>query len=147
MSRTHDGRVSALEGVALFRGCSRKEFQALAGITTEIGIPAGRVLCREGDVGRECFIVAEGQAKVTIGDDDVATVGPGGVVGEMALLDGGPRVATVTAVSDMEVLVLSRPEFDRLLDEFPKVSRRMLEAFAARLRGADAELHHGKLAT
>jgi CRP-like cAMP-binding protein len=147
MLKTHDARAHALEGVTLFRGCSKKELQALARITTEVAVPEGRVLCREGDYGQECFIIISGEAGVTIGADDVATIGPGGVVGEMALLDGGPRVATVTALTEMDLLVLSRSEFDRLLDDFPKVSRRMLEAFAARLRGADAALHEGKLGT
>ena len=71
----------------------------------------------------------------------MTTIGPGGFFGEMALLDGGPRVATVTAKTDMRLLSLSRGEFTTLLADVPSVSRKMLEAVGARLRLADAQLH------
>ena len=67
MLKTHDARAHALEGVTLFRGCSKKELQALARITTEVAVPEGRILCREGEYGQECFIVIVGEAGVTIG--------------------------------------------------------------------------------
>ena len=71
----------------------------------------------------------------------MTTIGPGGFFGEMALLDGGPGVATVTAKTDMRLLSLSRGEFTTLLADVPSVSRKMLEAVGARLRLADAQLH------
>ena len=81
------------------------------------------MLCQEGKSGNECFVVIEGEAAVTIGGDEVTTIGPGGFFGEMALLDGGPRVATVTATTDMRLLSLSRGEFTTLLADVPSVSR------------------------
>ncbi len=128
MLKKQDPRVEKLAAVSLFRGCSQSELRALAGITTEIDAPAGKVLCQEGKSGNECFVVMEGEAAVTIGGDDVTTIGPGGFFGEMALLDGGPRVATVTATTDMRLLSLSRGEFTTLLADVPSVSRKMLEA-------------------
>ncbi len=141
MLKKQDGRVEKLAGVSLFRGCSQSELKALAGITTEVEAAAGKVLCQEGKSGNECFVVIEGEAAVTIGGDEVTTIGPGGFFGEMALLDGGPRVATVTAKTDMRLLSLSRGEFTTLLADVPSVSRKMLEAVGARLRLADAQLH------
>jgi CRP/FNR family cyclic AMP-dependent transcriptional regulator len=145
MSLRHDALSDHLAQVSLFGGCTRKELQKLASITTETGVPAGRVLCQEGEIGTEFFVVVEGTATVTIAGDYVATVGPGGFFGEMALLDGGARVATVTAITDMQVLVMSRREFVTLLAAVPTVSRRMLEALGARLRTADVQLYAHRL--
>lgn len=145
MFRKSDVRVEKLAGVSLFRSCSQAELRELAGITNELDVTAGTVLCHEGAAGRECYIVLDGQATVTINGDHICTVGAGGFFGEMALLDGGPRVATVTATSDMRLLVLSRSEFTTLLTDVPSVSRRMLVSVGARLRLADAQLHPARV--
>jgi CRP-like cAMP-binding protein len=141
VSLKHDSTIDHLAQVSLFRGCTRKELHKLWSITTPAHLPAGRVVCEEGQPGHEFFVVVDGQATVTIGGDQVNAIGPGGFFGEMALLDGGPRVATVTAATDMDVLVMSRREFVTLLADVPTVSRRMLEALGARLRTADRQLH------
>jgi CRP/FNR family transcriptional regulator, cyclic AMP receptor protein len=145
MLKKRDARVERLASVSLFRSCTQSELRELAGITTELDAPAGTVFCHEGATGSDCFVVVEGDADVTIGGEHVCTVGPGGFFGEMALLDGGPRVATVTAKSDMRLLVLSRQEFAALLTRVPAVSRRMLAAIGARLRLADARLYAGRV--
>lgn len=137
----HNAEADHLAQVRLFGGCTRKELQELASITTGVDIHAGQVLCQEGHVGSEFFVVATGDATVTIDGDYVATIGPGEFFGEMALLDGGRRGATVTATTDMHVLVMSRHEFVVLLADVPTVSRRMLEALSSRLRTADMQLH------
>ena len=141
MSIRHNAQADDLAPVSLFGGCTRKEFQELASITTGVDIHAGQVVCREGQVGREFFVVVRGNATVTIAGDYVATIGPGGFFGEMALLDGGRRGATVTAATDMRLLVMSRHEFVILLADVPTVSRRMLEVLSSRLRTADTQLH------
>ena len=141
----HDAKVDHLAKVKLFRGCTRRELEALARITTDVTVPAGKVLCREGEIGHECFIVVEGEATVSIDGDHVATVGSGGFFGELALLDGGQRVATVTASTEMELYVLNNGEFYALLNDVPTVSRRMLEALGARLREADSQLHGSRV--
>jgi CRP/FNR family transcriptional regulator, cyclic AMP receptor protein len=136
----HDSKIDHLATIPPFRRCTRRQLLRLAQLTTELDAARGAVLCREGDVGRECFIVRDGEATVTIDGEQIATIGPGGVVGELALLDGEPRVATVTAATDMRLLVLSRPEFNQVLAEIPTVSRGILESVGARLRAADARL-------
>ena len=139
MARKHDVRIDRLSQVTLFRACSPAELRELAGITTELDVAAGDVLCTEGQVGRDCFVVVDGEATVTIGGDELDTVGPGGFFGEMALLDGGPRVATVIARTDMKLLVLSRGELGQLLNDVPSVARKMLEAVGGRRRAAHAQ--------
>ncbi len=129
-----DAQIERLSQVALFAACTKAELRKLAAITTETVTPAGEVLCREGSAGRECYVVMEGEATVSIDGRPLDTVGPGGFFGEMALLDGGPRVATVTADTEMRLLVLSRSEFTSLLADVPSVSRKMLEALGHRLR-------------
>jgi CRP/FNR family transcriptional regulator, cyclic AMP receptor protein len=145
MFHKHDARLDLLGKVSLFSSCSQAELKELAKITTEMDASAGTVLCREGGAGHTCFVVIDGDAAVTIDGEQVDQVGPGGFFGEMALLDGGPRVATVTATTDMRLLVLSRPEFSRLLADVPSVSRKMLTAVGARLRAAHAQLHPGRV--
>ena len=145
MSIRHYAEADNLARVTLFGGCSRKELRELASITTGVDIHPGQVLCQEGQVGMEFFVVVKGEATVTIAGDDVATIGPGEFFGEMALLDGGRRGATVTATTDMHVLVMSRHEFVMLLADVPTVSRRMLEALSSRLRTADMKLHAHQL--
>ena len=146
MFTRHNAETDHLAQISLFGGCTRKELQELASITTGVDIHAGQVVCREGQVGREFFVVVEGNAAVTIAGDYVATIGPGQFFGEMALLGDGRRGATVTAVTAMRLLVMSRLEFVLLLADIPSVSRRMLEALSSRLRTADTQLHSHRMA-
>ena len=132
-----DPKIEHLATIRPFRRCTRRQLLQLAQLTTEIDAARGAVLCREGEVGRECFVVRGGEATVTIDGEPIATIGPGGVVGELALLDGEPHVATVTAATDMRLVVLSRPEFNKVLADMPTVSRGILESVGARLRAAD----------
>jgi CRP-like cAMP-binding protein len=145
MLRRHDDKLDHLAEIELFRRCTRRQLREVAQLTTEIDAPSGAVLCREGETGRECFVVRWGHASVSIGGDQVATIGPGDLFGELALLDGQPRVATVTTTSDMRLVLLSRPDFDRLLQTMPDVSRRILQTVGARLRAADTLLHTHRL--
>ena len=145
MLKRQDEKIDRLGQVPLFSACTKKELRELAKITTDASATTGQVLCTENESGNECYIVVDGQATVTIGGQHVATIEGGGFFGEMALLDGGPRIATVTAATDMELLVLSRREFLELIDQVPSVTRRLLEGLGARLRDADLQLHPGRL--
>jgi CRP/FNR family transcriptional regulator, cyclic AMP receptor protein len=127
----------ALSNVILFSGCDGKEIAQIASLATEIEIPEGKVLAREGEPGREFYVILDGKAEVAIGGKQVATLGPGEFFGEMALLDQGPRVATVTAASKMEVAVLDPREFVSLIAEHPEVARKVLKVMAGRLREAE----------
>jgi len=125
-----------LRGVSLFAGCTDKELARIDRLGTATNVGAGTVLCREGAVGRQTFVILEGEAAVTIDGVDVAHLGPGSFFGEMSVIDGTQRVATVTAATDMTVLALTPQELRELMD-MPRVVRRMLATVSGRLRLAD----------
>ncbi len=130
--------LDMLAAVPLFSSCGQAELRQIARLGTPVPVPAGRVLTVEGTPGREFFLILEGAAECTIGGRHAAQFGPGDFFGEMALLDGGPRTATVTALTDMEVLVLDAREFSSLLAASPSITTKVLGTLARRLRAADA---------
>ena len=132
-----DQRVALLRSVALFSGCSGAELSKVASLTTEHRAQPGQVLATLDEPGLEFFVIIEGQATATRKDVQLATLGPGAFFGELALLDGGKRTATVVADTDMRLLVLSRSEFNSLRYAAPSVAYKMLEELGARLRRAD----------
>jgi CRP-like cAMP-binding protein len=130
-----------LAAVPLFSACSKKELQAVARASDEVDLPAGRVLCEQGAIGREAFVIVEGTADVKRNNRKVASLGPGSYVGELALLDHGPRTATVVAATDMKVLVLGAREFSGLLDQVPSLAHKLMKALAARIRELDTKAY------
>ena len=131
-----------LAQVPLFRGCSKDELKRIDRAATRVDYPAGKVLCKEGAVGRELIMIIEGEAVVDRGGQEVAKVGPADFIGEMSLLDGGPRSATVTASTDVHALVLPPREFWQVLDEVPAIAHKLLGTIAARLRATDEIAFH-----
>jgi len=121
-----------LAKIPLFKECTKKELQAVSRLVTPINVKAGKVLTKEGDAGREFMIIATGSASVRRKGRKIATLGPGDFFGELALLAGVPRTATVIAESDMVVEALNRAEFATLLDESPSIARKVLSAVARR---------------
>jgi CRP-like cAMP-binding protein len=136
-----DAYLQHLGAVPLFAACSRKELQTIARASDELTIPAGTALVEQGQPGRECFVIVSGTATVKRGGRKVATLGPGQYVGELALLDKGPRTATVVADTDLDVLVLGPREFSAVLDDVPALARKMLTTLAARIRDLDAKAY------
>ena len=136
ISRKHrpDPKVEALRSVELFRNCSDRVLHDIAGLVSESHFAAGEVLCHEGHIGRQAFVILDGEAAVDISGTRVGTLGPGQVVGEMALIDHGPRSATVTALSPMTVLTLSVLEFRSLLDGGGAPVHELLVQLTGRLR-------------
>jgi CRP-like cAMP-binding protein len=130
-----------LATVPLFAACSKKELQAVAKASDEVELPAGRDLCEQGAIGREAFVIMEGEAVVRRNGRKVATLGPGDCFGELALLDHGPRTATVTAATDMRVLVLGAREFAGIIDEVPSIGNKLLKALAGRIRELDVKTY------
>jgi CRP-like cAMP-binding protein len=126
--------VDVLHGVWLFSGCTKKELNAIASLTTQIDVPAGKVLATQGQPGREFFVIVTGKAEATRGEIPIGLLGPGTFFGEMSLLEHKPRVATVTTTEPTTALVLTAQEFDRLVAMMPSVDRRMLTVVADRLR-------------
>jgi len=137
-----DPKVRALSTVGLFAGCNKKELQSVARLCTPLYLEEGFVLTTEGSPGRECFVITDGKARVTIGNRRVGEVGPGECVGEMALLDGGPRSATVTVESPMNVYALSVSEFRSLLGVSPTILNKIAISLAQRLRAREAHYPH-----
>jgi CRP-like cAMP-binding protein len=142
-TRSRDPKLERLSQVSLFSECSAGELRRIAALTNEIDAPAGKVLIRKGDPGRECFVILEGSAKVSIPGKKGRTMRPGECFGELALLDTSPRSATVTAETDMRLVVLSSREFWAVMDDNPRVRRKVLAAVAERIRDAERiQPHH-----
>jgi CRP/FNR family transcriptional regulator, cyclic AMP receptor protein len=136
-----DTHLDHLAAVSLFSACSNKELQAVARATDEVVLPQGKVLCEQGSVGREAFVIIDGTAEVRRNDARIATVGPGTCVGELALLDHGPRTATVVAETEITALVIGIREFAAIVDEVPPIAHKLLRALAARIRELDAQVY------
>jgi CRP-like cAMP-binding protein len=126
-------KVEALGRAPLFEGLSRKELRELASATEDLSVEAGTVLCREGRLGREFFVIVDGEAEVTKGGRRIARRGAGEFFGEIALLTTTKRTATVTATTPLRCFILTRGDFRRVLDENPRVQRKVLDALAERL--------------
>jgi CRP/FNR family transcriptional regulator, cyclic AMP receptor protein len=133
--------VESLRTLELFSGCDDKLLRKLSRLGTEVHAKARQVLAREGEVGREFYVIVDGKATVLHEGQEIAALQRGDFFGEMALVDGKPRSATVTASSPMTLYVFDPREFFSLLDGFPPVSRKILTTLAGRLRHAQDEQH------
>lgn len=129
--------MELLADVRLFSTCNKRELGRIASLADEVDAPKGKVIVRQGDSGRECFVITDGRARATIRGKGSTVLGPGSFFGEMSLLDQGPRSATVTAETDMHLLVLGSREFSSLVNEVPTVAVRMMRGLAERLREAE----------
>jgi CRP-like cAMP-binding protein len=128
--------VGQLSRVPLFSDCSRRDLQTIARVVKDIDHADGTVIAREGEPGVGLFVIVDGTADVTIGGKKKASLGPGDFFGEIALLDGGPRTATVTATSDIQMLGLTEWVFRGLMQEHPSIAVKTLQQMAGRLRNA-----------
>ena len=131
--------VGILEGLPLFASLTKRQLKAVAKVSSEVHYASGEVILRELDSGQNLVIISVGTAKVVHGGRVLATVGPGDVIGEMAIIDGEPRSATITADSVVEGIAIYRTAFLRLLDEHPTMCWRLLLAQTARLRELDKQ--------
>jgi CRP/FNR family transcriptional regulator, cyclic AMP receptor protein len=142
--RVHkDQRVALLRGVSLFSNCSNAELNRIGSLMTMLETPEGSVLVEQGTPGLEFFILVEGTATASRSGLQLAVLEPGSFFGELALLDGGERTATVVATTDMRLLVLTRHEFMSLQSSAPSVAYKMLTELGSRLRKADVMLEPG----
>ena len=132
-----DEKLDLLGTVPLFARMSGKELERLGQLADEVEVGLDRVLAEQGETGHEFFIVLDGRLMVLDGHKPIATLGPGDFFGEIALLDGRPRTATVRAEGIARLLVVGHREFHALMDEFPSVRTAVLEAVADRLRDAE----------
>jgi len=132
-----DEKIDLLRTVPLFHGLRDRDLKRISALTDIVDLPADRRIMSQGDRGAEMFVLVSGTARVERAGALLSDVGPGDVLGEIALLDGGPRTATVTLTEDSRLLVLARREFQTLLDEFPDVRLHIFETVARRLRALD----------
>jgi len=131
-------RIDLLRNVWLFSGCNDEEIERIAAMAEPRSVTAGTEVMREGEEGLEFFVVVEGAAVASVEGDEVGRIDAGGFFGEMALIDGGERVATVTATTDMRLLVLGRHEFNEMLEiAMPAVTPKLLAVVGARMRTID----------
>jgi len=134
VSATQQDVTGKLSAVPLFSGCSKREVGLIAKAAKHVNHKEDTVLAREGDRGVGLFLILDGEAKVTIGGKQKAVLKPGDFFGEIALLDGGPRTATVTAVSPMKCVVLSRGQFHNVIRQNALIAVSVLETLGERLR-------------
>ncbi len=128
-----DAKVDLIRKVPLFSKLSKDGLGEVASIADEIDLPEGKELTREGDRGREFFVLLEGEAEVRKGGNPINTLSEGDFLGEIALVTKQPRTATVTTTSPVRALVITERDFSTLLRRSPEVGQGVLEALAERL--------------
>jgi CRP-like cAMP-binding protein len=133
-----DAKLELLSNVPPFSECSKKELKEIALIADELDLPSGTVLIREGERGREFFVLVEGSLSVSKNGRRVTALGDGTWVGEMALLSDTPRNATVTATSPVRVLVITDRAFQALVKRSPTIALKVLASVSERLRPDNA---------
>jgi CRP/FNR family cyclic AMP-dependent transcriptional regulator len=130
---SHDTKVDALKRAPLFEGLSSKELEELAQRSEDMELEPGTVLCREGEIGHEFFVIIEGDVEIERQGRSLGTRGAGDFIGEIALLEEIERTATVTAKTPLRVFVLTRTAFKRLVEQHPGVELKVLRTLAHRV--------------
>jgi CRP/FNR family cyclic AMP-dependent transcriptional regulator len=139
MTLTQDRRTELIGGCPLFRGLDPNGLGAIAGAAIEVDFPADRVIARQGEIGTGFFVIVDGMVRVIRDGAVVARLGPGEFFGELSVLDGGPRVAQVTAEVPTRCLALASWDFERVLREEPGIALAVLRVVAGRLREITAD--------
>jgi CRP-like cAMP-binding protein len=123
-----------LREVAFFEGFDEDDLARVAGLADEVDAEQGAELTDQGRPGLECFVILDGRASVLVGDEHVATLEEGSMVGEMALIDHRPRSATVVAETPMTLLAFDTKAFGKMLDEMPAARQKVMVLLNDRLR-------------
>jgi len=134
-----DEYLQHLASVPLFSKCTKRQLEEIGKVATALILPAGKVLACQGDVGFEMFILLDGTASVTRDGQRVATLTAGDAVGELAVISGHPRNATVVAETELQILDLTHAGLDQLLDDIPGLAKHLLYEVTARLVAATPE--------
>jgi CRP-like cAMP-binding protein len=135
-------RMEALRKVPLFSSCTNKELAAIAAAGKIAQHQAGYVICHEGQTGHGLHVVLDGETRVEIGGRTRRRLGRGAYFGEIALLDRGPRTATVVAETPVETFVLPVWNFRSLVKSQPGLAFKLLEELCGRLRSTETSLSH-----
>jgi len=134
-----EATVDRLQAVDQLRDCTRAQLLEVARLAEQIQVAEGEILTKEGRIGREFFLILSGTVAVTQKGRRVNTLGPGEIFGELAALNPGSRNATVSAISDVDVLIIGPREFATMAD-IPGFRDALLKSMASRLRTVDARL-------
>lgn len=139
VSLGHQATVNRLEAVDQLRECTRAQLDEVARVSERVQVAQGEVLAREGRIGREFFLILSGRVAVTRGGRRINELGPGNFFGELAAMNPGPRNATVTAVSEVDVLIIGPREFAATAN-IPGFRDALFQSMARRLSEADAQI-------
>ena len=132
-----DDKIERLKEVPLFEACSRRQLRRVAKIARVFDVAADTVLTRAGEPGDEFFLIIDGTARAEVSAEKRVPLHPGEFFGEMSLLDGGPRSATVVADTPVRLLVISRRHFSVLLKDVPGLTQTLLVTLSKRVRQAE----------
>lgn len=137
-----DEKLDLLQRIPLFSGLDRRRMERLGMLADEVDVPAGKVLMRQGESGSDMMVVVRGSVAVERDGNRLNTLGPGDFFGEIALVDGGPRTATITAEEPTTLLVITHRDFHSMMDEFPEVAAQVMNALANRVRHLEPDVPH-----
>jgi CRP-like cAMP-binding protein len=135
-------KTDLLRRVPLFAGCGTGQLDAIGQLADEVDVAAGTTLMKEGASAGEFFVIVDGSVRVDRGGTTIRHMGPGEFLGEIALVDGGPRTATAVTETPARLLVVGHREFHSLMETHPAISMAILEALARRVRSTEADAHH-----
>jgi len=130
-----------LQKVPLFSSLTTKDLEKIAKAGDTLTLPAGQMIIDQGQTGREAFVIINGEATVRRNGKKITTVGTGAVLGELSLLDHGPRTATVTCDTPCEVIVIDQRHFSAVLSDVPALSQKIMANLAARIREFDRQYY------
>ena len=142
MSLTTSEKRALLEKVPLFRDCAPDVLDRLAEACGEFEFAPGELIVRQGQVGNGLYIVVSGGARIVQGDRELAHLGPGDFIGELAVIDQRPRAASAQADGPTTCLTLASWDLLAMLDRDPTLALNLLRELAARLRRADEQIRH-----
>jgi CRP-like cAMP-binding protein len=137
-----DEKIDLLHGIPLFSTFDTRQLERLGMLADEVDVPAGKVLMRQGESGMDLMVIVSGSVAIDRDGQRLSTLGTGDFFGEIAVLDGGPRTATATAAEPSSLLVITHRDFHSMLDEFPEVAAKVLNALAHRIRRLEPDAAH-----
>jgi CRP-like cAMP-binding protein len=137
-----DEKLELLRRSPFLAGLNRKDLEEVGRLADEVDLPAGRVLMRQGDLGREFYVIIDGEVELERDGEFLRTMGAGEFFGDISLITERPRTATVKVAKDARFLVLGHREFHSLLDQFPSIRMGVLESVANRLRSLEPDSVH-----
>lgn len=140
MALTDGERLAWIRAVPLFRGCAEASLLRVAERTAETSFATGAAIVQQGQVGNGLYLIVAGTAAVTTGEQELARLGPGQVIGELSVIDQEPRVASVVALEPVTCIALASWDLLAVLDSDPQLARNLLTELARRLRAADARI-------